>query len=107
MRRREQTGLIGGLLRAPAALARAARPQPAPLPVSVEGAQAGPPVAPGFLGLSFEVSNLAQIASYADSGDMVALLRSLGAGVLRFGGVSADTRVAWTDEETPRPAWAS
>src|SRR5271166_997910 len=126
MRRREQTGLIGwllrslacsvllatlgaapGLLGAPAALARAARPQPAPLPVSVEGAQAGPPVAPGFLGLSFEVSNLAQIASYADSGDMVALLRSLGPGVLRFGGVSADTRVAWTDEETPRPAWAS
>ena len=64
-------------------------------------------MASGFLGLSFEVSSLAQIASYADRGDMVAMLRSLGPGVLRFGGVSADTRVAWSDPATPRPAWAS
>ncbi len=35
------------------------------------------------------------------------LLRSLGPGVLRFGGISADTRVAWTDAQTPKPAWAS
>jgi len=35
------------------------------------------------------------------------MLRSLGAGVLRFGGASADTRVAWTDAATPLPAWAS
>ena len=27
--------------------------------------------------------------------------------MLRFGGVTADTRVAWTDEVTPRPPWAS
>jgi len=35
------------------------------------------------------------------------MLRSLGPGVLRFGGVSADTRVAWTDGATSLPAWAS
>src|SRR5262249_10080027 len=40
-------------------------------------------------------------------GNMVALLRSLGPGVLRFGGASADTRIAWTDRATPLPPWAS
>jgi hypothetical protein len=28
-------------------------------------------------------------------------------GVLRFGGVTADERVAWTDDETDRPPWAA
>ena len=60
-----------------------------------------------FLGLSFEVSSLRQIAAYAAGGDLVRLLRSLGPGLLRFGGVSADTRVAWSDPLTTRPAWAS
>jgi hypothetical protein len=60
-----------------------------------------------FLGLSFEASSLPQIASYGASGTFVRLLRSLGPGVLRFGGVSADTRIAWTDAATPRPAWTS
>ncbi|HTD58071.1 MAG TPA: hypothetical protein VK672_04190, partial [Solirubrobacteraceae bacterium] len=35
------------------------------------------------------------------------MLRSLGPGVLRFGGVSADTEVAWTDAATPLPRWSS
>jgi hypothetical protein len=35
------------------------------------------------------------------------MLRSLGPGVLRFGGVSADTRVAWVDSVTRFPHWAS
>lgn len=65
------------------------------------------PAVPGrFLGLSFELSSLAQVAADGGEGDLVALLRSLGPGVLRFGGVSADTRVAWADARTPRPAWA-
>ena len=34
------------------------------------------------------------------------MLRSLGVGVLRFGGVTADEQVAWTDEATLRPPWA-
>lgn len=80
---------------------------PTPVSVRVDASHPGPPVPPRFLGLSFELSSAAQIARYANSGNLVALLRSLGPGVLRFGGISADTRVAWTDNHTPRPAWAS
>jgi hypothetical protein len=95
-----------------AAPAQSAKPHPAPrrstpLSVSVDETQPGAPVPPEFLGLSFELSSLRQVARYGESGDLVTLLRSLGHGVLRFGGVSADTRVAWVDEATPRPAWAS
>jgi hypothetical protein len=75
--------------------------------VSVDRTHPGPVVPPDFLGLSFEMSSLPQMARYADRGNLVTLLRSLGPGVLRFGGVSADTRIAWTDARTPRPAWAS
>lgn len=60
-----------------------------------------------FLGLSFELASLPRIATYGTSGNLVGLLRSLGSGVLRFGGVSADTRVAWSDAQTPRPPWAA
>jgi hypothetical protein len=85
-------------------------PSPAsavPVSVQLDTHRPGRPVPPRFLGLSFEVAALAQIASYGDSGNFVNLLRSLGPGVMRFGGISADTRVAWTDRRTPRPAWAS
>src|ERR1700694_5071705 len=68
-----------------------------PVSVSVDRTHPGAPVPRDFLGLSFELSSLAQIARYADGGDLVRLLRSLGSGVLRFGGVTADTRAAWTD----------
>ena len=78
-----------------------------PVSVSADGTHPGAPVPADFLGLSFELSNLHQIGGYAEDGDLVTLLRSLGRGVLRFGGGSADTRVAWTDEVTPRPSWAS
>jgi hypothetical protein len=85
-------------------------PKPRPMPtatVSLDASHPGPAVPADFLGLSFEMSSLPQMARYADRGDLVTLLRSLGTGVLRFGGVSADTRIAWTDSRTPRPAWAS
>ncbi|HZL48853.1 MAG TPA: hypothetical protein VFC30_07550 [Solirubrobacteraceae bacterium] len=75
--------------------------------VSIDVRHPGARVPREFLGLSFELASLPQIARYAGSGDFATLLRSLGAGVLRFGGASADTRVAWTDVATPRPAWAS
>jgi hypothetical protein len=75
--------------------------------VAVDRTHPGAVVPGDFLGLSFEMSSLPQIARYGDRGDLVTLLRSLGPGVLRFGGVSADTRIAWTDARTPRPAWAS
>jgi hypothetical protein len=60
-----------------------------------------------FLGLSFEAAALGQLAQYAHRGNLVGLLRSLGPGVLRFGGITADQNVAWSDAVTPRPAWAS
>ena len=80
-----------------------------PIPVSVsfaEGSEPAPAVPRNFLGLSFEVGSLARIASYAGEGDLVTLLRSLGVGVLRFGGVTADEQIGGADRATPRPAWA-
>jgi hypothetical protein len=81
-----------------------------PLPeltVSVDARHPGRAVTPRYLGLSFELSSAGVLASLADRGDLVGLLRSLGPGVLRLGGASADTRVAWTDSRTPVPSWAS
>jgi hypothetical protein len=85
------------------------RPDPRPvlLSVSIDSRHPGGHVPRDFLGLSFEMSSLRQIARYADHGNLVTMLRSLGSGVLRFGGVSADTQVAWTDARTPLPAWSS
>jgi hypothetical protein len=80
---------------------------PLPVTVTVDPFAPGPPVPKRFLGLSFEVAALGQLAQYAEHGDLVRLLRSLGPGVLRFGGITADENVAWTDAATPRPAWAS
>jgi hypothetical protein len=83
------------------------RDRPIPVSVSAEAAsEPVPPVPQNFLGLSFEVGSLAQIAGYADEGDLVTMLRSLGTGVLRFGGVTADEQTAWRGATTPRPAWA-
>ncbi len=80
-----------------------------PIPISVssgESAEPAPPVPRNFLGLSFEVGSLATIASYSSSGDLVTMLRSLGTGVLRFGGVTADEQIAWSEPRLQRPAWA-
>lgn len=82
-------------------------PPPPPVTVTIDRFDPGRPVPPRFLGLSFEAAALAQISQYADRGNLVGLLRSLGPGVLRFGGITADENVAWTDAATPRPAWAS
>jgi hypothetical protein len=80
---------------------------PVPIAVWIDSRHPGPPVPRTFLGLSFEAYSLPQIAKYATRGDLVQMLRSLGPGVLRFGGVTADTAVAWTDADTRRPRWAS
>lgn len=77
-----------------------------PVSVSVDASEPGPVVPQNFLGLSFEVGSLRQLASYATKGDLVTMLRSLGVGMLRFGGVTADEQVAWTDAVTARPPWA-
>jgi hypothetical protein len=85
----------------------AAKPKQTTVDVTVDRTHPGAAVPQGFIGLSFEMSALPQIARYSDRGDLAAMLRSLGPGVLRFGGVSADTRIAWTDTVTPRPSWAT
>jgi hypothetical protein len=104
------SGSTGALLAAkPPAVARGLRTvsRPIALSVSLHAASLGAPVPQDFLGLSFEVGSLEQIASYAGEGDLVTLLRSLGVGVLRFGGVTADELVAWAENASERPAWAS
>jgi hypothetical protein len=74
--------------------------------VSVDPSEAiGPVVPEDFLGLSFEVGSLPNLDSFASTGDLVNLMRSLGNGVMRFGGISVDTEAAWADESAP-PAWA-
>jgi hypothetical protein len=73
-----------------------------PLVVAFDHRRLGPPIAPRFLGLSFEVSSLPLIARYAEHGDFVTLLRSLGPGVLRFGGISADS-TAWAGSRPQGP----
>jgi hypothetical protein len=75
--------------------------------VAIDARHPGRPVPQDFNGLSFELTSLRSIARLWHSGDLIALLRSLGPGVLRFGGASADTRIAWTDPATPLPQWAS
>jgi hypothetical protein len=84
-------------------------PSPSSLPVTItiDPFDPGKPVPERFLGLSFEAASLGRFAGYADHGDLVTLLRSLGPGMLRFGGITADENVAWTDAATPKPAWAS
>ncbi len=99
--------------RAAASAKQLAKPKPKPQPTGpivtlvADPTRPGPVVQPAFIGLSFEMSALPQIARYSSRGDFVTMLRSLGPGMLRFGGASADTRIAWTDNRTPRPAWAS
>src|ERR1700730_17147745 len=98
-------GLVAALISY--TVAQSSAPDSVGVSVSIEARHRGVPVPRTFLGLSFELTSLRQISYYADRGDMVALLRSLGSGVLRFGGVSADTQIAWADAATPRPAWAA
>lgn len=78
-----------------------------PVTVAFNPLDPGRPVARRFLGLSFEMAALSQLVQYANRGNLVGLLRSLGPGMLRFGGITADENVAWTDSQTPRPAWAT
>jgi hypothetical protein len=107
------TALCAAPVLAPASArsSRATEPRPLarsiPLSVSAHAGNPGAPVPQNFLGLSFEAGSLSQIASYAAEGDLVTLLRSLGVGVLRFGGVTADERVGWAENASERPAWAA
>jgi len=113
----------------PPALLPARPPAGTPVRVIIGREPVGPTAPADFLGLSFEMRSLPSIARYAEGrpagenddtgpaaatpaapGDLVGLLRSLGPGVLRFGGVSADEEVAWSEPGTrkvgARPPWA-
>jgi len=78
-----------------------------PVTVAIDRLDPGAPVPKRFLGLSFEAAALNQLSQYANHGNLVRLLRSLGPGMLRFGGITADENVAWSDAATPQPPWAS
>jgi hypothetical protein len=84
---------------------RAAHASP-PATISVNPQDAfGAAVPADFLGLSFELSSVPELAGYSSRGDLVSLLRSLGEGVIRLGGISADTETAWLTQAAP-PTWA-
>jgi hypothetical protein len=97
----------------PPTVPAAARPAGVPVSVAVAARPSGRAAPDDFLGLSFEERDLPLIAGYAraaaaGSEDFVVLLRSLGAGVMRFGGVSADEQVAWLGAGGAKlPGWAS
>ena len=95
-----------GLMLAFSAPAARAQP-PVRVDVQINTQDPGPAVPHGFLGLSFEASALGKISRFAHHGDLVGLLRSIGPGVLRFGGITSDENAAWTDARTPLPSWAS
>jgi hypothetical protein len=74
--------------------------------VTVNPALAGPRIDGRFLGFSVEMSAARRLASYANRGNLVALMRSLGPGVLRLGGISADLDTAFVPPGGVRPPWA-
>jgi hypothetical protein len=89
-------------------VAQSSSAAPQPVTVSVDMASPGQPIPSDFIGLSYEVKDLPLVASLAERGNLVTLLRSLGTGVLRFGGVTADSQVAWRNPATtPLLAWAT
>lgn len=87
----------------------AARADASPLraAIAVGAHPYGSPVPPDFLGLSYEVGSIAELGGFADGGNLVGFLRSLGTGVLRLGGATADTRAAWTPDGAQPPPWAT
>jgi hypothetical protein len=82
-------------------------PRGRPVSVSVASRPTGAAVPADFMGLSFEVRSLPTLATYAGRGDFATLLRSLGPGVMRFGGISADEQAAWVPAGASKPAWAN
>ncbi|HEX4108838.1 MAG TPA: hypothetical protein VHX88_11925 [Solirubrobacteraceae bacterium] len=104
------------LLAALAATARAHRsgsppavssPGDQPVAVSINARRPRPAIPSNFIGLSFEDKSIPTLGALGASGNLVALLRGLGAGVLRLGGVTADTQVAWLGLDPLMPPWAA
>ena len=100
---------------APAPRSEAAGPWPArptgtvrgrPVSVAITTSARGASVPANFLGLSFESASLPYLAAYAHGGALVQLMRELGPGVLRIGGLSADKLSAWLAPGAMLPSWA-
>jgi hypothetical protein len=77
-----------------------------PVTVVVATSARGASVPANFLGLSFETASLPYLAAYGHGGTLARILRQLGPGVLRIGGLSADKLAAWVPEGGRLPAWA-
>jgi hypothetical protein len=67
----------------------------------------GHPIGADFVGLSVEVSALPAVARDATRGNLVALLRSIGPGLIRFGGSSADLSTAFSASGPVSTPWAT
>jgi hypothetical protein len=78
----------------------------ATMSVSSDVAHPRAAIPPRFLGLSLEARDLPTAARLAATGDLVGLLRSLGPGLLRFGGNSVDATTGWSDGAARHPRWA-
>jgi hypothetical protein len=76
--------------------------------VNVDVTRPGAVLAEDFLGLSFEASVLGSPRLSPSGSNLPALLRTLGAGHLRFGGNSLDRVAPWVpDAGAPAPPWAA
>jgi hypothetical protein len=91
--------------RASAAAPREGASRATAIPVAVAEARPGAVIAPDFLGLSFETTVLSSPALRASAPPLVALLRNLGAGVMRVSGVSAD-RTQWLGAPGALAPWS-
>ncbi|OLB79351.1 MAG: hypothetical protein AUI14_10345 [Actinobacteria bacterium 13_2_20CM_2_71_6] len=94
--------LSAGLLVAGTAAANAAISPAAAASVTV-GTTAGATLADNFVGFSFEANILAGTAPSA--GNLFQYMKTLGPGVMRFGGNFVDTTF-WTSTGESRPSWA-
>jgi hypothetical protein len=99
--------LSGALLAAGTAAAQAAvspaAVQPAAAATVTVGTGTGATLPDDFVGFSFEANVLAGTAPSA--GNLFQYMRTLGPGVMRFGGNFVDTTF-WTSTGEPRPSWA-
>jgi hypothetical protein len=84
----------------------AGRSDAQPTALTVDPAQPGREFALGAVGLSLETEELATGDLSARHQSLVALMRMLGPGVLRFGGNSVD-RSWWTNDSEAPPVWAT
>src|SRR5947208_4368013 len=108
MRRRLLVPLLvsAALAAAGGAVAQGAAAQGAAAPAAVAlsvGAPTGTRLPDSFVGFSFEANVLAGTAPSA--GDLYQYLKTLGPGVMRFGGNFVDTTF-WTSTGEKQPSWA-